>query len=398
MTIGQQTPMNKDFFQQRRPLLEILLILIIILGSLTWYSFSGYPVVFDFELRKPSFDKFFERKLVDSTLLAQNDLDSNLYIIEGTDTIESGSNSPNRTKDDFADGKRDSSSQYILLTGDSMSEGLMFAFKKYAKFNGHKLKTRIWYSSSTESWSKSDTLAAFIKRYKPTFIIFTLGSNELFKRNIAEREKYIKDIIHEADTTGIPFIWIGPPNWKDDTGINDLIVKNVSKDRFFESKNLKFKRKSDGAHPTKDASAIWADTISTWLTQTSRYRGQLLFRDPKKYEDVAAKDYIAQNEEPIAGRNGNEWLKVGVTEEEKRLALAEKSAKEKAKRDAKNNSNNTTKDSTKTTSNTIAKTKQDSSKKNNTNPPKKDSSKTKITTKPDSTTKNITNQDSTKND
>lgn len=391
VTIGQQTPMNNNFFQQRRPLLEILLILIIIIGSLTWYSFVGYPVVFDFELRKPSFDKFFERKAVDSASLAENELDSNQYI-NGTDTTEE-KNSPQNRKDDFADGKRDSSSQYILLTGDSMSEGLMFAFKKYAKFNGHKLKTRIWYSSSTESWSKSDTLAAFIKRYRPTFIIFTLGSNELFKRNIAEREKYIKDIIYEADTAKIPFVWIGPPNWKEDTGINDLIVKNVKKDRFFESKNLKFKRKSDGAHPTKDASAIWADTIATWLTQTSRYRGQILFRDPKKHENIAAKEYIAQNDEPVAGRNANEWLKVGVTEEEKRLALAEKAAKEKANQDA-NQKNKNIKDSTKTT---ITTTKQDSSK---TKPskPKKDSSKTKTTTKTDSTTKNITKQDSTKND
>ncbi|MCP4443352.1 MAG: SGNH/GDSL hydrolase family protein [Aureispira sp.] len=394
--------MNKDFFQQRKPLLEILLILVVIMGSLTWYSFSGYPVVFDFELRKPSFDKMFEREVADSTLLAKNNSDSSQYINGVLDTMQGGPTKANKERlDAFATGKRDSSSHYILLTGDSMSEGLMFAFKKYAKFNGHKLKTRIWYSSSTKAWSKSDTLASFIKRYRPTFIIFTLGSNELFKRNISEREKYIKDIIHEADTTGIPFVWIGPPNWKDDTGINDLIVKNVSKDRFFESKNLKFKRKSDGAHPTKKASAIWADTISSWLTQTSRYRGQILFRDPKKHEDIAAKEYIAQNDENVAGRNGTEWLKVGVTEEEKRLALAEKAAKEKAKRDAAAAQNSPKTDTSATT--TVNNNTQDSSKNNTNSTTTKDSSKTSsnsssTTTKKDTFTNTITNQDSIKID
>ncbi|GAB4408943.1 MAG: hypothetical protein OHK0053_35710 [Microscillaceae bacterium] len=170
----------------------------------------------------------------------------------------------------------DSSSHRILLTGDSMCEGLMFRFKKYAEHNHHELKTVIWYSSTTEKWSKSDSLRKLVASYQPDYIFFTTGSNELFIRDIATREPYIQDIIQQAGKC--KFIWIGPPNWAEDTGINNLIIKNVGRDRFFESRHLKFERGPDGAHPTWSSAAIWADTISSWIMTQSRHK--ILMRTP----------------------------------------------------------------------------------------------------------------------
>ncbi len=170
----------------------------------------------------------------------------------------------------------DSSSHKILLTGDSMCEGLMFRFREYAAHNDHELKTVIWYSSTTIGWSQSDSLSKLIALYDPDYIFFTTGSNELFIRNIEEREQYIQDIVSEAGER--KFIWIGPPNWAEDSGINDLIEKNVGTDRFFESKNLQFERAADGAHPTWSSAAVWADTISTWIMRKSRHK--ILLRKP----------------------------------------------------------------------------------------------------------------------
>ncbi len=164
----------------------------------------------------------------------------------------------------------DTTPQRILLTGDSMVEGLMFAFKDYAIENGHDLFPAIWYSSSTFVWGQSQQLKRLIDFYKPTIIFMALGSNELFIRNIIQdRAKYVDNILEQVGNTKI--IWIGPPNWKPDTGINQLLEDKLGKKRFFLSRDLVLARASDGAHPTRGASRIWADTLFKWVQTQSLY-------------------------------------------------------------------------------------------------------------------------------
>lgn len=173
----------------------------------------------------------------------------------------------------------DTTSQRILLTGDSMVEGLMFAFKDYAEENGHDLFPAIWYSSSTLVWGQSQQLKKLIEFYKPTIVFLALGSNELFIRNIIEdREKFVDNILSQAGNTKL--IWIGPPNWKPDTGINQLLESKLGKKRFFLSKDLPLARATDGAHPTRGASRIWADTLFKWVQTQSAF--PFLLTPPQK--------------------------------------------------------------------------------------------------------------------
>ncbi len=173
----------------------------------------------------------------------------------------------------------DTTPQRILLTGDSMVEGLMFAFKDYAIENGHDLFPAIWYSSSTLVWGKSQQLKKLIDFYKPTIVFIALGSNELFIRNIIEdRAKYVDNILNQIGNTKL--IWIGPPNWKPDTGINQLLETKLGKKRFFLSKNLQLARARDGAHPTRFASRIWADSLFNWVKTHSLY--PFLLNPPQK--------------------------------------------------------------------------------------------------------------------
>lgn len=250
--------------KEAKPLLEVILVLIITLGVLTSYSLIDYKLSFEVELKKSKIKRFVlappPSSFVSDMLKAS--------LKQGVDSvfIQTRAQAP----------KIDSSQHKILLTGDSMCEGLMFRFKEYAAFNEHELKTVIWYSSTTEWWSESDSLRKLVKQYDPDYIFFTTGSNELFIRNIEQREPYIKDIIAQAGDK--KFIWIGPPNWAEDTGINDLIVKNVGKDRFFESKKLTYERGPDGAHPTWSSAAIWADSIATWIMRDGRHK--ILLRRP----------------------------------------------------------------------------------------------------------------------
>lgn len=164
----------------------------------------------------------------------------------------------------------DSTAQSILLIGDSMLEGLSPPFLRYATQNGHTFNAVLWYSSSTKYFGECDTLSAFIKKYEPTFILLSLGTNELFIRDIQkERAVFVKRILSQIDST--PYVWIGPPNWKEDTGINELILRNTGYGRYFESKRLDFERTKDGAHPTFPSAAKWVDSIACWIMAASAH-------------------------------------------------------------------------------------------------------------------------------
>lgn len=158
----------------------------------------------------------------------------------------------------------DSAAHNILIFGDSMLEGLNKRLSAYADANGHKLNSVIWYSSTSEVWGSCDTLKVYLKRFKPTYIFISLGGNELFVKDIAKkRDKWVKRLL--AQVGDIPYIWIGPPNWKRDTGINDLIEANVKPGCFFKSDGMHFVRQADGAHPTYESAALWMDSIARWM-------------------------------------------------------------------------------------------------------------------------------------
>ena len=126
----------------------------------------------------------------------------------------------------------------LLFVGDSMLEGL-----------SHKLR-------------------AYIEKFKPGYIVVCLGGNELFLRNVERSRAAMVDSII-ADIGGLPFVWIGPPNWKPDTGINRLIAGKVGNGHFFLSSNLSLDRASDGAHPTREAAAVWMDSVAVWISTKS---------------------------------------------------------------------------------------------------------------------------------
>ena len=176
----------------------------------------------------------------------------------------------------------DTTSQKILIIGDSMLEGLSLRLRDYTAYNGHEINTVIWYSSTSEVYGKCDTLKYFIKTYKPTYVMLVLGANELFISDIKEKRKgYVDEIIKQMDT--IPYVWVGPPNWKEDTGINELILEKVGEGKYYPSKNLTYQRASDGAHPTRESAVVWMDSIASWIRTSSNYRIKLEVPD-KRYK------------------------------------------------------------------------------------------------------------------
>ena len=163
----------------------------------------------------------------------------------------------------------DTTAQIILLCGDSMADGLFNPFRDYANYNGHLLSFSNWGSSTTTAWVFTNKMKKMIEKYKPTYIILELGSNELSTTMLDELERNVKSILKQAD--GIKFIWVGPHNWKDDNGLNDILEKTLGKGKYFSSKDLVIERGQDGIHPTVRGYEQWAVKIAEWIENKSDY-------------------------------------------------------------------------------------------------------------------------------
>ncbi|MBR4828268.1 MAG: hypothetical protein IKZ92_00480 [Muribaculaceae bacterium] len=173
------------------------------------------------------------------------------------------------TKDSKADADScrapmDTTAKTILFFGDSMLEGLAPRLAAYCDKNGHKLIEVIWYSSSTLCWGESSRLTELINKYHPDYIFVCLGANELYVPDIKRaRRPYLKKIL--AEIGDIPYVWIGPPNWDKDTGINDMLAQELGKGRFYLSANDEFERSRDGAHPKRSSAYKWMDRVVKWM-------------------------------------------------------------------------------------------------------------------------------------
>lgn len=175
--------------------------------------------------------------------------------------------------------KADSTPKKILLIGDSMAEGLMARLLDYADASGHRLRTVSWYGSGTRQYGRSDTLAYFIRNFKPDFVIVSLGTNEMEIPHIGRQHReYVHRILSQLGNT--PFVWVGPPLVGHDTGMNDLIAHMVGQGRFFSSVALNMPRQADGIHPTRPGFGVWVDTLARWVQNQSQ--NPILLRAPKR--------------------------------------------------------------------------------------------------------------------
>ncbi len=163
--------------------------------------------------------------------------------------------------------KVDSMPKNFLIFGDSMSENIALRLAAYAAQNGHKLHTVNWDSSGTRIWASTDTLSYFINRYKPDFIFVTLGSNESFARNVDHYRSYVRAILEKLGD--IPFIWIGPPSFKEEHGFNDMLLEELPAGTFFRAHGLELERRRDKIHPTVKAAAYEVDSLARWMRHSA---------------------------------------------------------------------------------------------------------------------------------
>lgn len=230
----------------RRPYIALWLLLVVALALITWVAFTDDLKIGSYTPKKAPIADLF---ITDSVGSVNHDtvVVSKNQVIKKVET--------------------DSASQVIFIFGDSMTFNLALRLAQYAKQNGHTIHSVNWDSSNTKIWAEHDTLSHYIQKFHPTQIFISLGSNELYLKKPDVRRPEVRKILSVIDT--IPYVWIGPPNWKEDSGINDMIESECKPGSFFRSAGMEFKRKKDGIHPTKESSALWVDSIMRWIGKSS---------------------------------------------------------------------------------------------------------------------------------
>ncbi len=148
----------------------------------------------------------------------------------------------------------------VVHTGDSMvGGGLCKALAPKFKAEGTRFIRDVWESASLMAFAESDRLPKLMKKYDPDLVLLTLGANDVFDRHPENLIRTIESIVKKVGERDC--YWVGPPLWKGDFGLNEVIRQHASPCRFFDSSYLVMQRAGDGIHPTDKGGVTWADAF-----------------------------------------------------------------------------------------------------------------------------------------
>jgi hypothetical protein len=161
-------------------------------------------------------------------------------------------------------------SQRILLLGDSETGGLIYPLNDYCVANGHTLEAvYTWFSASILNFGYSNRVEELLETYKPTFVIFVVGLNEMYVTDLdrrAEAAALFRDKLGD-----IPYLWVGPANFTTDQGINKVFEQSADPGCFVFSKDLEIPRGGDHRHPNTEGYKMWMDYIASYIQSNHAY-------------------------------------------------------------------------------------------------------------------------------
>jgi lysophospholipase L1-like esterase len=114
-------------------------------------------------------------------------------------------------------------------------------------------------SSSTVSWADERLLQDAMYKHDPDLVLISLGSNELFVKDLKRRAAAIQRLV--KDTRGRACLWIAPPAWTRDRGFIGVLRDNLGHCKYFDSLQLKLPRMADGRHPSWSGGYRWASAV-----------------------------------------------------------------------------------------------------------------------------------------
>ena len=229
-----------------------------LLITLTLVIFVGISFSDDIKIGRHTLTKAY----FPDTLLAENDLedkDEDTLQIQPLDSIEMSQTVVEPLHPD-------TTIRSVLVFGDSMTHHLSMSIAKYGTKNNYHVTGVSWESSSIPGWAYSGKIKEYIKLSKPDFIIVSLGSNEMELKSFERRIPDIQNLVEQLDT--IPYVWVGPPLWKEDKGVYSMLEKSLPAGRLFRTEGIDIERGPDHIHPTKRGADVWADTLMNWIGES----------------------------------------------------------------------------------------------------------------------------------
>jgi hypothetical protein len=156
----------------------------------------------------------------------------------------------------------------VLVIGDSFAEALGNGLRSKEASTGIKFLLRGEQSTYIPEWAGPNKgVAGMVKGEKPDLVVIALGGNELAMKDPSVRGPKVKQLVGLLGST--PCVWVSPPLWGDkkDNGLLEVIRKNSSPCRYFNSDVLSpdLPRGSDKIHPTSDGQKKWAGHFLDWL-------------------------------------------------------------------------------------------------------------------------------------
>jgi lysophospholipase L1-like esterase len=159
----------------------------------------------------------------------------------------------------------------VLHIGDSTvgeGGGLEKALEPRFRALGSKYVHDAWTGASIVTVAHDKRVRSLLAKYDPDLVIVTLGANDLFLPSPSTFAVHVATLARKVSSLGaVPdggapktraCIWMGPPAWKKDTGIVDVIRNNCQPCRFFDASLVKLERIRDGVHPTDKGGETWA--------------------------------------------------------------------------------------------------------------------------------------------
>jgi hypothetical protein len=147
----------------------------------------------------------------------------------------------------------------VLHVGDSMVPLVANYIKPVVTRNGGSYESISISSSTTGSWAETHQLRDAVAKLDPDLVLISLGSNDLFVRDLDARARDIRQIV--AEVGGRACLWVGPPAWAKDFGFLQTLRESAGGCGYFDSSVLRFERQADGRHPTWGSSYRWASAV-----------------------------------------------------------------------------------------------------------------------------------------
>ncbi len=187
----------------------------------------------------------------------------------------------------------------VLHIGDSFAQaGFAKALKPKMKALGVRYEVRAEESTYTTTWA--GRMELLVANTQPDLVIINLGANEVANIDPPAHAPAVRRIV--AAIGGRPCVWVSPPSWRKDTGIQDVIRKNSAPCRYFDSDkrvHQTIPRQHDHIHPTDAGGAIWADAFWAWL-QDQRAPASLPLAPGAKPSPWRLKPSTPEEHEPAA--------------------------------------------------------------------------------------------------